>query len=183
MLNFSCTFQIWGLFLHLRIQNCSNGVILQLLALKWTLTNNQDIRAKFVLFGLSQRFWFWNPLICFGLGDHKSNPHLWSIDGVQNLNSWDQNLRFIHLIGISSGLFSKLHQDFSLQVQMNSHKCVGTWSYTGSLIQPTVLIRCLPFPPTVPICHSYLPFPSTILTKKSQLPFLTTYLPFFISLL
>ena len=105
-------------------KNFSNNVILQLLALKWTLTKNQDIRAKFVLFVLSRRFWFWNPLIGFGLGDHQSNPHLWSTDDVQNLNSWDQNLRFIHLIGISSGLFSRFHQDLPFKVQMNSHKCV-----------------------------------------------------------
>ena len=64
--NFSCRFHFWGLFLHLRIWNCSNSVILQLLVLMWTLTKNQDVRAKLVLFRFSCGFWLWNPLICFG---------------------------------------------------------------------------------------------------------------------
>ena len=140
------------------------------MALKWTLTKNQDVRAKLVLFRLSQRFWFWNPLICFGLGNHQSNPHLWSTDGVQNLSFWDQNLRFIHLIAISSGLFFRLHQDFSFKVQMNSHKCVGTWKYTRSLIQPTIFVQCLPIsnlPFPFGAYHSHLPFSPKILNYHS----------------
>ena len=38
--NFSRRFQFWGLFLHSGIRNCSNSMILQLLALMWTLTKN-----------------------------------------------------------------------------------------------------------------------------------------------
>ena len=63
--NFLRRFHFWGLFLHLRIRNCSNNVILQLLALMWTLTKNQDVRAKIALFKFSHRFWLWNPLIFF----------------------------------------------------------------------------------------------------------------------
>ena len=54
--NFLHRFRFWDLFLHLRIQNCSNSVILQLLALMWTLTKNQDVRTKLVLFRFSHRF-------------------------------------------------------------------------------------------------------------------------------
>ena len=55
---FSRRFHFWGLFLHLRIRNCSNSVILQLLVLMWTLTKNQDVRVKLVLFKFSHGFWF-----------------------------------------------------------------------------------------------------------------------------
>ena len=54
--NFSRRFRFWGLFLHLRIWNCSNSVILQLLALMWTLTKNQDVRATLVLLRFSHKF-------------------------------------------------------------------------------------------------------------------------------
>ena len=54
--NFSRRFWFLSLFLHLRIQNCSKSVILQLLALMWTLTKNQEVQAKLVLFRLSYRF-------------------------------------------------------------------------------------------------------------------------------
>ena len=54
--NFLHRFRFWDLFLHLRIQNCSNSVVLQLLALMWTLTKNQDVRTKLVLFRFSHRF-------------------------------------------------------------------------------------------------------------------------------
>lgn len=150
------------------------------------MTKNQDVRVKLVLFELSQRFWFWNPLICFGLGDHQSNPHLWSTDGVQNLSSWHQNLRFIHLIGISLGLFSRLHQGFSFKVQMNSHKCVGTWNYIGSLIQPTILVRCLPvsnLPFSFGAYHSHLPFPPTVPTYRSHQKFSSTILNYLSTIL
>ena len=122
--NFSCIFRFWGLFLHSTIQNCSNSVILQLLALMWTLTKNQDVQAKLVLFKFSHKFWLWNPLIFFGLGNPLCDPLLWSISNVQNLSSQDQDLRFIHLVWIFSGLFSRLHQGFPFKVQMISHKCI-----------------------------------------------------------
>ena len=117
---FSRWFWFWGLFLHLRIRNCSNSVILQLLA----LTKNQDVWAKLVLFRFSHRFWLWNPLICFGLGNHLYDPLPRSTNSVQNLISQDQDLRFIYLVWIPLGLFSKLHQGFPFKVKMNSHKCV-----------------------------------------------------------
>ena len=101
-------FHFWGLFLHLRIRNYSNSVILQLLVLMWTLTKNQDVRAKLVLFRFSCGFWLWNPLICFGLGNHLCDPLPWSTNSIQKLSSQDQDLRFIHLVWIPSRLFSKL---------------------------------------------------------------------------
>ena len=96
--NFSRRFHFWGLFLHLRIQNWSNSVILQLLALMWTLTKNQDVRVKLVLFRFSHGFWFWNPLICFGLGNHLCDTLPRSTNSIQKLSSQDQDLRFIHLV-------------------------------------------------------------------------------------
>ena len=124
LLSFSGKFRFWSPFLHLRIQNCLNNVILQLLALMWTLTKNQDIQAKLVPPGFSQRFWSWNPFICFGLGNHQIDPLLRSAGSVQNSSSLNQNLRFIHLVRIPSGLSSRLHQGFSFKEQINSHKCV-----------------------------------------------------------
>ena len=188
--NFSRRFQFLGLFLHLRIQNCSNSVILQLLALMWTLTKNQDVRAKLVLFILSHRFWFWNPLICFGFGNHLCDPLLRSTNSVQNLSSQDQDLRFIHLVWIPSGLFSRLHQGFPFKVQTNSYKCIlnlklhwvtNSTYHSRSVptgLQPTIplLVRNIPTYCLVPTSRE-----STILTKNSQPPFSTTHLPFFIS--
>ena len=148
----------------------------------WTLTKNQDVRAKLVLFRFSHRFWLWNPLICFGLGNHLCDTLLWSTSSIQNLSSQDQNLRFIHLVWIPSRLFSKLYQSFPSKVQMNSHKCVlnlklhwitNSTYHSHSVptnLQPTIPVRCLPFP-------------TTSLTKNSQPTFSTTYLPFFVSLL
>ena len=99
-------------------------MILQLLALIWALTKDQDVWAKIALFRFSHRFWLWNLLICFGLGNHLCDTLLRSTSRVQNLSSQDQNLRFIHLIWIPSRLFSRLYQGFPSKVQMNSHKCV-----------------------------------------------------------
>ena len=113
-----------GLFLHSRIRNCSNSMILQLLAWRWTLTMNQDVQAKLILFRFSHGFWFRNLLICFGLGNHICDLLLLSTSSVQNLSSQDQDLRFIHLVWIPSRLFLRLHQGFPFKVQMNSHKCV-----------------------------------------------------------
>ena len=96
--NFSRRFHFWGLFLHSGIWNCSNSMILQLLALMWTLTKNQDVQAKLVLFKFSHGFWLWNPLICFGLGNHLCDPLHRSTNRVQKLSSQDQYLRFIHLV-------------------------------------------------------------------------------------
>ena len=115
--NFSRRFHFWDLFLHLRIRNCSNSMILQLLALVWTLTKNQVVRAKIAPFRFSHRFWLWNLLICFGLGNHLCDTLLRSTSSVQNLSSQDQNLRFIHLIWIPSRLFSRLYQNFPSKVQ------------------------------------------------------------------
>ena len=93
----------------------------------------------------------------------------------KNLSSQDQNLRFIHLVWIPSGLSSRLHQGFPFKEQMNSHKCVlnlklhwvATSAYHSRLVPnslpPTILIRCLPFSPKILICNSHLTCPSTIL--------------------
>ena len=144
---------------------------------------------RLILLNFSSTFRFWSPFHHLRLGNCKND----SIPSVQNLGPQEQNLRFIHLIGIPTGLFSRFHQDLPFKVQMNSHKCVLKLHWVISLIcysrsvltnlRLTIPVRCLPFPPTVPTYRSHLPFPPTILTKNSQLPFLTTYLPFFISLL
>ena len=155
-------------------------MILQLLALIWTLTENQDVRAKLVLFRFSHRFWLWNLLICFGLGNHLCDPFPRSINSVQKLSSQDQDLRFIHLIWIPSRLFSRLYQGFPFKVQMNSYKYflnlklhwVTTPTYHSHSVpinlQPTIPVRCLPIP-------------ATSLTKNSQSTFSTAHLPFFVS--
>ena len=122
--NFSRRFRFLVLFLHLKTQNCPNSVILHFLALMWTLTKNQDVRTKLVLFRFSCRFWFWNLLICFGFGNHLCDPLPRITSSVQNLSSQDQDLKFIHLVWIPLGSFSRLHQGFLFKVQMNSHKCV-----------------------------------------------------------
>ena len=108
------------------------------------------------------------------------DPLLQSTSSVQNLSSQDQNLRFIHLVWISLGLFSRLHQGFPFKVQTNSHKCVLdlklhwiTSSTYHSCSVPTSL------QPTIPIWC--LLFSSTIFTKNSQPPFSTTHLLLFIS--
>ena len=103
MLGFSRTFRFWDPFLHLRIQNCLNSLILQLLALMWTLTKKQDVWAKLVPLDFLWRFWFWNMFICLGLGNHPSNPLLQSTSSVQNSSSQNQNLRFIYLVWIPFG--------------------------------------------------------------------------------
>ena len=188
--NFSCRFRFCGLFLLSRIRNYSNGMILQLLALRWTLTKNQDVWAKLVLFRFSHRFWLWNPLICFRLWNHLCDKLLRSTSSIQNLSSQDQNLRFIHLVWIPLGLFSRLYQGFPSKVQMNSHKCVlnlklnwvtsSTYHFRSvpTSLQPTI-------PLSVPNIPTYRSMPtsweSTILTKNSQPPFSTTHLPFFVS--
>ena len=135
----------------------------------WTLTKNQDVRGKPVLFRFSHGFWFWNPLICFGFGNHLCDPLLRSTNSVQNLSSQDQDLRFIHLVWIPSGLFSRLHQGFPFKVQMNSHKCVlnlklhwVTSSTYHSRLVPTVLIH-----------HSHQKFSTAILNYPSTVLYLS----------
>ena len=141
-------------------------MILQLLALMWTLTKNQDVRAKLVLFRFSHRFWLWNLLICFGLENHLCDPLPRSINNVQKLSSQDQDLRFIHLVWIPSGLFPRLYQGFPFKVQMNSHKYVLNlklhWVTT-----PTYHSRSVP---TIPIYHSQPPVSPKVLNWHSQLP-------------
>ena len=146
----------------------------------WTLTENQDVRAKLVLFRFSHKFWLWNLLICFGLENHLYDPLPRSTNNVQKSSSQDQDLRFIHLVWIPSRLFSRLYQGFPFKVQINSHKCVLNlklhWvtnlTYHSRSV-PTSLQR------TIPV--RCLPFPATSLTKNSQPPFSTTHLPFFAS--
>ena len=91
------------------------------------------------------------------------DPLLQSTSSVQNLSSQDQNLRFIHLVWIPLGLFSRLHQGFPFKVQMNSHKCVlnlklhwVTSSIYHSCSVPTILIH-----------HSYQKFSIAILNYPS----------------
>ena len=139
-------------------------------------TQSQDFQAKLVLLSFSR------------LGNHQSNPHLRSIDGVQNLSSQDQSLRFIHLVWIFSGLSSRLHQGFPFKEHMNSHKSalnlklhwVTTSTYQSYSV-PTGLPPTILIPYQSPTYHSRLV--PTILTKNSHPPFSTTHLPFFISLL
>ena len=178
--DFSWRFRFWVLFHHLRIWNCSNSVILQLLALMWTLTKNQDVWAKLVLFRFSHRIWLWNPLICFELGKNLCDTLLRSTSNIQNLSSQDKNLRFIHLVWIPSRLFFGIYQGFPSKVQMNSHKCVfnlklhwitsSTYHFclVPTSLQPTIPVWCLPFL-------------TTSFTKNSQPPLSTTHLPFFVS--
>ena len=105
---------------------------------------------------------FVNPLICFGLGNHLCDPLLRSTSSVQNLSSQDQELRFIHLVWIPSGLFSRLHQGFLFKVQMNSHKYVlnlklhwVTSSTYHSRPVPTGLQPTIPLSvPNIPTYHS-----------------------------
>ena len=160
--NFSRRFQFWGLFLHSGIWNCSNSMILQLLALMWTLTKNQDVQAKLILFRVSHGVWLWNPLICFGLGNHLCNPLPRSTNSVQKLSSQDQDFRFIHLVWIPLRLFFRLYQSFPFKIQMNFHKCVLNlklhWITSSTYhsrsvptsLQPMIPVRCLPFPFTIP---------------------------------
>ena len=156
----------------------------------WSLTKNQDVQAKLVLFRFSYRFWLWNPLICFGLGNHLCDTLLRSTSSVQNLSSQDQNLRFIHLVWIPSGLFPRLYQGFPSKVQMNSYKCIlnlklhwVTSSTYHSRLMPTGLQPTIPH--SVPNIPAYRLMPTsrepTSLTKNSQPPFSTTQLPFFVS--
>ena len=148
-------------------------MILQLLAWRWTLTMNQDVRAELILFRFSHGFWFRNLLICFGLGNHICNPLLRSTSSVQNLSSQYQDLRFIHLVWIPSRLFPRLHQGFPFKGQMNLTSVSWTWNYTGSLVQPTISVRCLPvsnLPFPFGAYRSYLPFSPKILNRHSQLP-------------
>ena len=161
-------------------------MILQLLALMWTSTKNQDVQAKLVLFRLSHIFWFWNPLICFGLGNHLCDPLLWSTSNVQNLSSQEQNLRFIHLVWIPSRLFFRLYQGFPFKIQMNSHKCVlnlklhwitsSTYNSrsVSTSLQPTIPVRCLLFPSTVPNHQSHQKFSTDILNYPSTILHLST---------
>ena len=90
----------------------------------WTLTKNQDVWAKLVPLRFLWRFWFWNPFICLGLGNHQSDPLLCSTGNIQNSSSRNQNLGFIYLVWIPSRLSSKLHQGSLFKEQMNSHKFV-----------------------------------------------------------
>ena len=152
----------------------------------WTLTKNQDVRAKLVLFRFSHRFWLWNLLICFGLGNHLCDTLLWSTSSIQNLSSQDQNLRFIHLVRIPSRLFSILYQGFPSKIQMNSHKCVLNlklhWitssTYHSRLmptsLQPTIPVRCLLFPSTIPSHQSHQKFSTDILNYPSTILHLST---------
>ena len=103
------------------------------------------------------------------------DPLLQSTSSVQNLSSQDQDLRFIHLVWIPSGLFFRLHQGFLFKVQMNSHKYVlnlklhwVTSSTYHSRSVPTGLQPTIPL--SVPNIPTYRSVPtsreSTSLTKK-----------------
>ena len=140
------------------------------------------MKWRFASFRFSHGFWFWNPLIYFGLGNHLCDTLLGSTSSVQNLSSQDQNLRFIHLIW----LFSRLYQGFPSKVQMNSHKCVlnlklhwvtnSTYhSRSGpTSLQPTILVWCLPFPSTIPSHQSHQKLSTAILDYISTILHLST---------
>ena len=136
----------------------------------WTLTKNQDVCAKLVLFRFSHGFWFWNLLICFGLGNHLCDTLLRSTSSVQNLSSQDQNLRFIHLIWILSRLFSRLYQGFPSKVQTNSHKCVLNlilhWVTNSTYHSRSV--------PTIPSHQSHQKFSTAILDYTTTILRLST---------
>ena len=102
----------------------------------------------------------------------------------KKLSSQDQDLRFIRLVWIPSKLFSRLYQGFLSKYKWALTSVSWTWNYTGSLIQPTILIWCLPvsnllFP--FGAYHFHLSFPATSLTKNSQPPFSIAQPPFFVS--
>ena len=122
-------------------------------------------------------FWTWKP-------------PMWptSFYNVQKLSSQDQDLRFIHLVWIPSKLFSRLYQGFLSKYKWALTSVSWTWNYTGSLIQPTILVRCLPVSnlpfsfgayqsltyhsrsvPTIPIYHSQPLVSPKILNRHSRL--------------
>ena len=161
-------------------------MILQLLALMWTLTKNQDVQAKLILFRVSHGVWLWNPLICFGLGNHLCDPLPRSTNSVQKLSSQDQDFRFIHLVWIPLRLFFRLYQGFSFKIQMNSHKCVLNlklhWITSSTYhsrsvptsLQPIIPVRCLPFPFTIPSHQSHQKFSTAILNCTTTIFRLST---------
>ena len=152
----------------------------------WALTKNQDVQAKLVLFRFSHKFWLWNPIICFGLGNHLCDPLPWSTNSVQKLSSQDQGLRLIHLVWIPSRLFSRLYQGFPFKVQMNSYKYflnlklhwVTTPTYHSHSVpinlQPTIPVRCIPFPSIIPSHQSHQKFLIDILNCPSTILRLST---------
>ena len=108
---------------------------------------------------------FENPLICFGLRNHLCDLLLQSTSSVQNLSFQDQELRFIHLVWIPSGLFSKHHQGFPFKVQMNSYKCVLNLKLhwvTSSTYHSRLV-------PTVSIYRSHQKFSTAILNYLSTI--------------
>ena len=82
---------------------------------------------------------------------------------TQNLSSHDQDLRFIHLVWIPLGLFSRLHRGFPFKVQMNSHKCVLNLKLHW--VTSSTYHSCLV--PTVSIYRSYKKFSTTVLNYPS----------------
>ena len=124
--------------------------------------------------------------IYFGLGNHLCDTLPRSTNSIQKLSSQDQDLRFIHLVWIPSRLFSRLYQDFPSKVQMNSHKCVlnlklhwvtnSTYHFCSvpTSLQPTILVRCLPFLSTVPSHQSHQKFSTAILDYISTILRLST---------
>ena len=120
-------------------------------------------------------FWTWKP-------------PMWptSFYNVQKLSSQDQDLRFIYLVWIPSRLFSRLYQGFPSKVQMNSHKCVlnlklhwvtNPTYHSRSMptsLQPTILVRCLPFPSTIPSHQSHQKFSTAIVNCTTTILRLST---------
>ena len=82
---------------------------------------------------------------------------------TQNLSSHDQDLRFIHLVWIPLGLFSRLHRGFPFKVQMNSQKCV----LNLKLHWVTSSTYCSRSVPIVLIHHSHQKFSTAILNYPS----------------
>ena len=138
----------------------------------WTLTKNQDVRAKLVPLRFSRRFWFWNPFICLGLGNHQFDPLLRSTGSFQNSNSQNQNLRFTYLVWIPSRLSSRLHQGLLFKEQMNSHKCLKLEITSGHQFNLPFLFGAY----QSPTYHSHsVP---TILTKNSH-PWFSSNIPIY----
>ena len=68
-LGFLSTFRFYDPFLHLRLGNCTNGLISKRLTIAWILTKSQNFQNGPVPLSFSHKFWFWNPFLCSRLGN------------------------------------------------------------------------------------------------------------------
>ena len=73
-LGFLSTFRFYDPFLHLRLGNCTNGLISKRLTIAWILTKSQNFQNGPVPLSFSHKFWFWNPFLCSRLGNCANCP-------------------------------------------------------------------------------------------------------------